>query len=170
MALQLEQKKSQTECHSFRDTGECKYGESCRFKHVVKPKTSPKEKDKECFKCGKTGHWYKECKAKIHPAVKPFKKNAVAAVTEKEDDDDSDKEQSKDKGINYNLPFLLSASTDHSKNVFGIDSFASSHLTNDRNDFIDGSIRPHFQNVFSFDAGRVDAYERRWAARLRPSR
>ena len=141
MALQLEQKKSQTECHSFRDTGECKYGESCRFKHVVKPKTSPKEKDKECFKCGKTGHWYKECKAKIHPAVKPFKKNAVAAVTEKEDDDDSDKEQSKDKGINYNLPFLLSASSDHSKNVFGIDSFASSHLTNDRNDFIDGSIR-----------------------------
>ena len=139
LALQVERK--QTECHNFRDTGECKFGDKCRFKHVVKTKSKEtvKTDDKECFKCGKTGHWYKDCKVKIHPAVKPFKKSLAAAVTEKEDGDESEGDQ--EKGQHFSLPVILSAAANLSGDSFGIDSFASSHLTNDRNDFVNGSIR-----------------------------
>ena len=132
-ALPATERKQQPECRNFKETGECSYGTSCRYKHV-KPKDDSKDGN-ECFKCGKTGHWAKDCKSGS-TSDKTQKKGVAAPVLKKEEG------EKQDPGHHVALPLLMSTANKlAATGFFGIDSFASSHLTNDRADFATGSIR-----------------------------
>ena len=134
-ALTASAEKKQNECINFRDTGSCRFGDKCRYKHVKgKAKEENSKSNDECSKCGKTGHSAKDCKA-----PKPIKSSkGMAAPMVQEDDEESES----GKGHHYALPMMMSVTAGSSAaTTFGIDSFASSHLTNDRDDFIPGSLR-----------------------------
>lgn len=131
IALAVTPNKSKGICNSYKDTGKCRFGDKCKYKHIDEKSATEKAKDdKDCFKCGKAGHWAKDCKAK---------KGVVAAVVE--DDEGSASEKEEPKGKRYTCPVVLAASAKHSSKSFGLDSFASHHLTNDITDFIPGSLR-----------------------------
>ena len=124
--------RKQPECRNFKETGKCSYGEKCRYKHV-KPKDESKD-GKECYKCGEHGHWAKDCKSNSTTDKSP-KKAIAAPIVKKESEEQGP-------GHHVACPMLMSAATkSDAARFFGIDSFASSHLTNDRDDFAIGSIR-----------------------------
>ena len=133
-ALSASSEKKQNECHNFRDTGNCRFGDKCRYKHVkdkAKEESAKSDVDGFCSKCGKAGHLGKDCKT---AKTSPSRAMAVPAIQSGED--------KYEKGHNYNLPMMMTVTESVTDSAtFGIDSFASSHLTNDRDDFIPGSLR-----------------------------
>jgi hypothetical protein len=73
-------RQEQQECRHYRNTGKCKYGTKCRYKHVGSPRPAPtsvkttkkpsggaasqKKFEGECFHCGKKGHRRVDCHRK----------------------------------------------------------------------------------------------------------
>ena len=132
-ALTASAEKKQNECNNFRDTGSCRFGDKCKYKHVkgkTKEEGSKSDVDGFCSKCGKAGHLGKDCKTAKQS------KGMIASVVQ------DDEESGYGKGHNYSLPMMMTvAASTTDSTTFGIDSFASSHLTNDRDDFIPGSLQ-----------------------------
>ena len=129
--------------------GNCKYGDKCKFKHENRSGTVKKDsgdkkssenqkksKDKAsvtCFNCGKTGHYKSECKSQK-------KKDKAMAVKEKESESEDDDVLAAVISIGPKVLSMMKDKATTKSQMWGLDSCASRHLTNDFNDLEPESI------------------------------
>ena len=130
-------------CFKWLASGKCDKGDKCPFKY-----SHTARKPNSCHGCGEVGHYIKECK---NPKAKSLMKspNFIAAMMsareeeeEKPSKDTQDKKE-KDKKAVYAMPVMLSVRQPilNGKELIGLDSCASSHMWNEFDDFVPGSIR-----------------------------
>ena len=142
-------------CYSWRNHGKCDKGDDCPFKESHGDrKMSKLPKDSVCYGCGAKGHFARDCKSKEKKSGLPKKKSVAMNVQENEDDSNESEaeEDTKPKAKSptpkkskFVLPMLLSigsAKRALKNGSVGLDTCASSHLWNDINDFVAGSLRP----------------------------
>ena len=130
-------------CFKWLASGKCDKGDKCPFKY-----SHTARKPNSCHGCGEVGHYIKECK---NPKAKGILKSpnfiaAMMSAREEEGDQqvkvNQDKKEKDKKGL-FTMPVILSVRhpTHNGKELVGLDSCASSHMWNEFNDFLPGSVR-----------------------------
>ena len=162
-------------CYDWRNSGKCSRGDNCKFKesHVEREDGTAKT-DTICYNCNKKGHYARECRSKSKDQPKKQQSKAMtvqASATSDSDEGDEEEEEEKpkakaktkvkaakgnEKGNRFLLPMLLSVDdAKHDVGSAGLDTCASSHLWNDINDFIPGSLHPVNMNFVVGDSDNM---------------